>query len=320
MKNINIILPINISLNIIVLALILNLNSINSLKFFPIENAKEDKSFNNSFLIFTIKGVVDSNINNNINFSIEIKLYKDNELISEKNNANCSIPKNTRAIFGTQIISKCEIDLFYTPLTNKILFSKFISDSNLIIIEDQNKNVLGKNLTFYKYINITPDFEYIVKDIKSVKCLKNEYSFGIIGEINKIFVGSFIFNFTINPSSFIKAKCEYPFIYFNKKTMINCKIKLLNNDIFFENLNKGIVLKENYFRIYNDEGEKILKIKLGNNKDIIELKELSCKEENKYNNAINEELYKKIKDKNNEETKNKSIYKDEEKINELPIR
>ena len=86
MKNINLILPINISLNIIVLASILNLHSINSLKFFPIQNAKEDKSFNNSFLTFTIKGVVDSNINNNINFSIEIKLYKDNELISEKNN------------------------------------------------------------------------------------------------------------------------------------------------------------------------------------------------------------------------------------------
>ena len=187
----------------------------------------------------------------------------------------------------------------------------------MIIIEDQNKNVLGKNLTFYKYINITPDFEYIVKDIKSVKCLKNEYSFGIIGEINKIFVGSFIFNFTINPSSFIKAKCQYSFIYFNKKTMINCKIKLLNNNIFLANLNKGIVLKENYFRVYNDEGEKILKFELGNNKDIIELKQLSCKEENKYNNAINEELYKKIKDKNNKETKNKSIYEDEEKINEI---
>ena len=312
MKNINLIFPINISFNIIILVSIFN--SINSLKFFPIENAKEDKSLNNSYLIFTIKGAVDSPINNNVSFSIEIKLFKDNELISEKNNVNCSISKNTKAEFGTKIISKCELDLFYTPLANKILFSKIISDSNLLTIEDQNNKILGKNLTFYKYINITPDYEYIVEDLKSVKCLKNEYIFGMIGEIDKIFVSSFIFNFTIHPSSFIKAECESPYIYFTKKTMINCTIKLLNDEIFLENLNKGIILKENYFRVNNDEGEKILKIKLGNNKEIIELKELICKEENKYNNTNNEEEDKEIKDKINEETKNKSINEEEEKI------
>jgi hypothetical protein len=44
--------------------------------------------------------------------------------------------------------------------------------------------------------------------------------------------------------------------------MINCTLNISNNS----NINQGIELKENLYKIVNEEGEKILKIKIGNNK------------------------------------------------------
>ena len=332
MKNKNNIILYNISLYIIIFISILN--KINSVNFFPLENAKEEPSLNNSFLKLEIKGVVSSAVNKNLSFSIESELYKDNELISDKNYINCSIPKNPKAVFGTVTISKCEFDLFYTPIANKILFSKFISDINELKIEDPNNFILGQNLTFSKNLNISPNFEIIVEDLKTVKCLDNKYIFGIIGEIDRIFVSSFIFNFIINPNAYIKAKCISPYIYFTKKTMINCTIDLIKNDNNFEKeLDKGIILKENYYRIINEEGEKILKIKIGNNDKKIELKELKCKEvkkdiiqikniteveEDLSNNKINktnktdEEIERNLT-KVNGENRNKSLSIDKEK-------
>ena len=291
------------------------LNSINSVNFFPLENAKEQQSLNNSLLILEIKGVVSSAVNNNLSFSIESELYKDNELISGKNYINCTIPKNPKAVFGTVIISKCEFDLFYTPLANTILFSKFISNIKKLKIEDPNNYILGQNLTFSKNLNITPNFEYVVEDLKSVECLDNKYTLGIIGEIDRIFVSSFNFNFTINPNTFIKANCTSPYIYFTRKTMINCTIDLIKDDTNFEKeINKGIILKENYYRVINEEGEKILKMKIGNNKTKIEFKDLNCKEEkadiNETKNITDSE------DNLNKNKTNEEIETNLEKINE----
>lgn len=264
MKNKRYIFLFKICFNIIILLSLINIT--NSLSFFPLENVKEEEiSPNNTFLYFKIKGAIDSAINENITFKIETVLYKDNELLAQKKYAECLILRYPNAVFGTQIYTKCKLDLFYNPLTNKIFFSKFISNLNIIKIDDPNKYVIGKNLTFYKNIDIKPNFEFILEDLKAIKCFNKKFIFGLIGEVDKIFISSFIFNLTINSNSSIIAKCESPYIYFTRKIIINCTINILNNDTdFIINLNKGIQIKPNYYRVINDEGEKIIKIKINN--------------------------------------------------------
>ena len=285
------------------LFLLSSLNKINSLTFFPLENAKEEVFPNNSFLIFNIKGAIDSAINNNLSFLIESSLYKDDELLFNNSFVNCSIPKLENAKFGTNVIAKCKIDLYYSSFANKILFSKFIFDSNLKV-EDPNNFILNKNLEFTKNFNITPNYEYVVEDIKFIKCLNNKYIFGILGEIDKIFVSTFNFSFNINQNSAIIADCVSPFIYFTKKTMINCTIIINDNNLL--SYKNGIQIRDRYYKIIDDEGEKILKIKIGNNQNKLELKELSC---NDINNIISDE--------NNLNTNNitKTIQTEENNIN-----
>ena len=297
------------SLNICfhIILLFYRLNLINSFCFFPLKEAKEEISLNNTNLIFSIKGAVDSSFKEDINFLIESEFYKDNELLSNKKYVNCKIQKSPKAVFGTQINALCEFDLLYEPTSNKILFSKFISDTNMVKIDDPNNFILGKNLSFSKIINITQNYEFNIEGLKSINCFQNNYTFGIIGEIDKIFVSSFTFNLTINPSSPIKAQCKSPYIYFTRKTMINCTINILNNDTdFINNLNKGIEIKENYYRVINEEGEKILKIKIGNQNEKMELNNYNCSDENQVNN---EKEIENKSDKNktkdiNEESKN----------------
>ena len=311
---------LDIWLNIIILFYKLHL--INSLGFFPLKGAKEELSLNNTLLIFSINGAVDSSFNNDLNFLIESDFYKDNELLSNKRYINCIIQKSPNAVFGTQIDAICEIDLLIEPTCNTILFSKFISDSNIIKIDDPNNFILGKNISFSKNINITQNFEYNVEGLKFISCSKdNNYTFGIIGEMDKIFVSSFIFNLTINPYSSIKAQCKSPNIYFTKKAMINCTINILNNDNnFINNLNKGIEINNNYYRVINDEGEKILKIKIANDQNKIELPYLNCEKENTNintsNNFSENENEIKSEDIINIENKNTSINESDLTINE----
>ena len=304
----------------IIIIILSSMNIIYSLGIFPIENSKEEQSLNNTILVFTIKCAVDSAINDNLTFKIESELYKDEELLSKKNYVECFIEKNNKAVFGTQITTKCEYDLFYHPTANKILFVNFISDPDTLKMNDPNNYVLGRNLTFIKHIDIMPHFEYVVAELKSIECIKNNYVFGIIGEIDKIFVSSFAFNLAINQNSSIEAKCQSPNIYFTKKTMINCTITILNNDPnFIAGINQGIELKDNYYKIINEEGQKILKIKIGNNKNKIELKNFSCNQEQDFNNInLSNSTTDDINNNKNEENL-KIIEKISDKINNIDI-
>ena len=276
----------NIIFNIIILLLYF-VTSAKSLTFFPLGKANVEEFLNNTFLLnFKIKGAVDSPISQNISFQIQIDVYKNNELLDNKKYIECFIPKNNYAIFGSKVNSNCKFDLINTPLANKIKFTNFSYDSNIIKIDDRKNFILGNNITFSKNINITPNYEYIVEDLKIIKCMEDNFTFGIIGEIDKIFVSSFIFNLTINENSTINATCESPYIYFTRKTMINCTLNISNNS----DINHRIHLKENFYKITNEEGEKILKIKIGNNKDKIELNQLNCESEIKDNFTLNETI------------------------------
>ena len=299
------------SFNIILL--FFSIDVINSLNFFPTEKVKEEQSLNNSLLIFTIKGAVDSNIKQNISFNIEAEFYKDEELLSKNNYIKCTIQENIKAVFGTQITSKCEYDLFYSPLSNKIIFVNFTSDLNVLEIKDPNNYIIGNNFTFIKNIDIIHNFEFVVEELKLINCTNDEYIFGIMGEINNIFISGFTFNLTINQYSLVKAKCQSPYIYFTKKTMINCTISLLNkNEEFNKGLNKGIILKDNYYRIINEEGNKILKMKIGKNMHKIELA-YNCDEIQDYNNSIIN-VTNITRDENNNLIKEKEKLEDNEKI------
>ena len=276
----------NIIFNIIIILLYF-VTSAKSLTFFPLGKANVEEFLNNTFLLnFKIKGAVDSPISQNISFQIQIDVYKNNELLDNKKYIECFIPKNNYAIFGSKVNSNCKFDLINTPLANKIKFTNFSYDSNIIKIDDRKNFILGNNITFSKNINITPNYEYIVEDLKIIKCMEDNFTFGIIGEIDKIFVSSFIFNLTINENSTINATCESPYIYFTRKTMINCTLNISNNS----DINHRIHLKENFYKITNEEGEKILKIKIGNNKDKIELNQLNCESEIKDNFTLNETI------------------------------
>ena len=273
----------NIFFNIIIILLYF-VNSSKSLTFFPLEKANVEDFLDNTLLLyFKIKGAVDSPINQNITFQIQIDVYKNNELLANKKYIECFIQKNSYAIFGSKVNSTCKFDLINTPLANKIKFTNFSYDSNIIKIDDRKNFILGNNITFSKSNNITPNFEYIVEDLKIIKCMEGNFTFGIIGEIDQIFVSSFIFNLTINENSTINAICESPYIYFTRKIMINCILNISNNS----DINQGIELKENFYKVMNEEGEKILKIKIGNNKDKIELK-FNCESEIKDNFTLNE--------------------------------
>ena len=276
----------NIIFNIIIILLYF-VTSAKSLTFFPLGKANVEEFLNNTFLLnLKIKGAVDSPISQNISFQIQIDVYKNNELLDNKKYIECFIPKNNYAIFGSKVNSNCKFDLINTPLANKIKFTNFSYDSNIIKIDDRKNFILGNNITFSKNINITPNYEYIVEDLKIIKCMEDNFTFGIIGEIDKIFVSSFIFNLTINENSTINATCESPYIYFTRKTMINCTLNISNNS----DINHRIHLKENFYKITNEEGEKILKIKIGNNKDKIELNQLNCESEIKDNFTLNETI------------------------------
>ena len=274
----------NIIFNIIIL-LSYFVNSSKSLTFFPLDKAEVEEVLDNTFLLnFKIKGAVDSSIDQNITFQIQIEVYRNSELLSYNKSIDCLIPKNSYARFGTKVNSTCKFDLINTPLANKIKFTNFIVDSNIIKIDDRQNFILGNNIIFSRSNNITPNFEYIVEDIKIIKCMDGNLKFGILGEIDKIFVSSFNFNLIINQNSSIKALCESPYIYFTKKTMINCTLNISNNS----DISQKIELKENYYKVMNEDGEKILKIKIGNNKDKMELKYLNCESDNKDNFTLNE--------------------------------
>ena len=306
-------------LNIIILISLIE--EINSLTFFPLAKAKEEISENDTLIIFTIKGAVDSSFSKNISFSIETEFYSNNELLSKENYVNCHVPAAPKAKFGSHIIARCEYDLIDSPLADTMLFTKFISNKKVLKIDDQNKYILNEILTFSKKINITSDYEYIVESIETISCSENEYTFGIKGEINKIFITSFAFNFTINPASGIIAECESPYIYFKKKTMINCTIELLNDDKNFVKLNKGIVIKEKFYKVINDDAEeKILKFKIKQNSKKIEFKDLNCNNEDNQDNNNEEknitDNQKKESDIKNEDITD-NIDKDENKSNEI---
>ena len=300
--------------------LITLLEEINSLTFFPLAKAKEEISENDTLLLFTIKGAVDFSFSKNISFSIEVEFYANNELLSKENYVNCHVPAAPKAKFGTHIIARCEYDLIESPLADTMLFTKFISNKEVLKIDDQNKYIINEILNFSKKINITSDYEYIVEKIETISCSEKEYTFGIKGEINKIFITSFTFDLTINPASGLIAECESPYIYFKKKTMINCTIELLNDDKnFVDKLNKGIVIKEKFYKVINDEAEeKILIIKINSTK--IELKDLNCNNEDNQDNN-NEE--KNITDNQEEESdiknedKADNIDKNENKSKEI---
>lgn len=254
---------------------------INSFSFYVLENAieKQDSSKTN-ILSFTIKGGIDNGYNEDKYFKIQTEIYKDNEYLIKKI-ADCTLPRYPNAEFGASTNANCELDLSSSPNANKIKFIEFNSNENDVKINDLKKYVLEQNLSFTKKAEIKtdkPDIEFVASNIKSIKCVENKFIFGIEGEINKYWIDKFNFEITLNPNSNpITAKCECPNVYFNSDVTINCTITIQNDYNYINSLRNGIEIKENFYNTINTKSEKkILKIKIKNNQEKIEFRDIRC--------------------------------------------
>ena len=285
---------------------------INSLSFYVLEEAKENEksSSKSSILSFTIKGGVDQSFNEDIFFKIKTEIYKENKYLSEKN-AECTIPKNPDAKFGTSVIANCEIDLLSTDNPNKIKFISIISNNNKFQLNDINNYVLEKVLSFTKKIETKPDIEFTAASIKTIKCDYNKFIFGIKGDINKYWINSFTFDINLNENNSIKAKCVCPNVIFNSEITINCTITISTDNDFMENLKKGIILKENFYKITDKDAEKLLKFKIKNDKETIELKDFNCNPDNNEEKDVDYSNYSKKSNRG----KNENEYKRDEDSN-----
>ena len=302
-----------LSVSIIFLVEILSLLVfINSLSFYVLEEAKENEksSSKSSILSFTIKGGVDQSFNEDIFFKIKTELYKENKYLSEKN-AECTIQKNPDAKFGTSVIANCEIDLLSTDNPNKIKFISIISNNNKFQLNDINNYVLEKVLSFTKKIETKPDIEFTAASIKTIKCDYNKFIFGIKGDINKYWINSFTFDINLNENNSIKAKCVCPNVIFNSEITINCTITISTDNDFMENLKKGIILKENFYKITDKDAEKLLKFKIKNDKETIELKDFNCNPDNNEEKDVDYSNYSKKSNRG----KNENEYKRDEDSN-----
>ena len=267
---------------------------INSLSFYVLEKANEipDSSSKTNILSFSIKGGVDQGYNVDKYFKIQIEIYKDNELLIKKT-GDCTLPRFPNADFGASINANCELDLSSSPNGNNIKFIEFNSDSDLSI-NDLKKYVLEQSLSFTKKVEIKtdkPDIEFTASNIKSLQCFENKFIFGIEGEINKYWIDKFSFNITLNDNSNpITASCVCPNIYFNSDTTINCTLTIINDFNYIDSLRNGIVIKENFYNTINMKKEKkILKIKIKNNQEKIELKDIRCTPSNNEQNERDRE-------------------------------
>ena len=276
---------------------------INSLSFYVLEQAKEyeKSSSKENMLPFTIKGGVDQGFNEDVFFKIKTEFYNDDKYLSEAN-AECSIPKNPNAEFGTSIQAYCEINLSTTEKANKIKFIKAISGDNFTF-NDLKNYVIENSFTFTSktIVNKKPDFIFTAAKIKTIKCEEQKFIFEISGEMSKYWIDSFSFDMNINDSNSVSAKCECPNIYFNSDVNINCTITISNSNDFMESLKKGIILKETFYKAIDKNGEKLLKIEIKNNNEKIEFKDFNC----------NEQKSSQVKEYGNEEKKDNS----ENKIN-----
>ena len=253
---------------------------INSFSFYILDNPKEKEDSKSNSLIFTINGGVDQSFNEDKYFKIQVDVYKDYDKLNENNLlVKCTIPKSPSAEFGTSIKATCEIDLLSLPNANKIKFIDFIINDNNLKINDLKKYVLDNSLSFSKKkVELKPDMVFKAEKVKSLKCEGNKFIFGIEGEINKFHVKQFTFDINLNENYPIKANCECPdkYLYFSSVIMINCTIIALNDDTFMENLKKGIEIKANYYTIKDNDGEKLLQIKIKEDKEKIQFKEFDC--------------------------------------------
>jgi len=254
---------------------------INSFSFYILEKAKEIDNPSKTSLSFTINGGVDQAFNEDKFFKIKTQIYKDLELITNKN-AECRIPSSPQAEFGTTINVKCELDLLSSQNANNIKFIEFVINDNDLMINDLKKYVLESNLFFSKKIEMNADIEFTAENINLVKCSEDIFVFGIKGEFSSTFIRSFNFNITLNDNEQLKTKCESPDIYISKEETINCT---LVNYKSLESLKNGIIIKESYYKAINiNNEEKILKIKIKDNNNKIELKEINCSPQKKDDN------------------------------------
>ena len=272
---------------------------IKSIPFYILEQAKqvENLSQKSNVLSFTIKAGINEAFNQDKSFQIQSEIYNDVELL-KKTNIDCSIPKSPDADFGTKIDINCEIDLLTISDGNKVKFLEFISnsDDDLNII-DRNNNILGNYLSFTIKTNNKQDYEFTTESINSIKCFENKFVFGLKGEIDKYWIKGFSFNITWNDNFPLSAKCVCPNVYFSSEIMINCTLELINDDTFINNLNKGIIIKENIYEAIDSNNEKkIIKINIKDNKEKIELNEIECEKnvnekkekKNDYNFELND--------------------------------
>ena len=276
---------------IFLLEIISLLSFINSFSFFVVESAKEKENppSKAGILTFTINGRISEGFDTNKLFIIKTDIYEDNNLLSNKN-AECIIPRAPQADFGDTINANCEIDLQSFPKANKIKFKDFSSNDDKLEINDKKNYVLDNSLSFtQKLDNAKPDLEFIASNIKSLSCLGNKFIFGLEGEINKYWVDKFNFNITLNDQNGIIAECKCPNIYFNSDVMINCTITVLNDNNYIDSLKRGIEIKENLYNVINSKSEKkLFKLKIKNDKDKIELREIKCDPNSNNNNEQRE--------------------------------
>ena len=132
----------------IILSLFITLTNTQSI--FIIENAVENPSSKKNVLSFIIKAGINENINSDINFQIESEFFENDKYLKDEK-IECTIPKTLDVSFGTKIDIKCSINLYDIDClkSNKVKFTKFIKKDNLFI-DDRNKNILDKYLTFEK--------------------------------------------------------------------------------------------------------------------------------------------------------------------------
>ena len=271
---------------IVFLEIISLLSFINSFSFIVIESAKEkdNSSPKPGVITFTISGRISEGFDADKLFLIKSEIYKDYDLLSNKN-AECIIPRSPQADFGDTINSKCEIDLQSFQSANKIKFKEFFSNDEKLEIKDKRNYVLDNILSFTQKLDIKPDMDFIVSNMKSLGCTGNKFTFGIEGEISKYWVDKFNFNITLNEQNRIEAECQCPNVYFNSDAMINCTITVLNDFNFMENLKRGIEIKENIYNTINSKSEKkLLRIKIKNDKERIELRDFNCNPNSNNNN------------------------------------
>ena len=281
---------------------------INSFSFYILEKAKEIENPSKTSLSFTINGGVDQAFNEDKFFKIKTQIYKDLELITNKN-AECRIPSSPHAEFGTTINVKCELDLLSSQNANNIKFIEFVINDDDLMVNDLKKYVLESNLFFSKKIEMNVDIEFTAENIKLVKCSEDIFVFGIKGEFSGTFIRSFYFNITLNDNEQLITKCESPDIYISKEETINCT---LVNYKSLESLKNGIIIKESYYKAINIKNEeKILKIKIKDNNKI-ELRDINCSPKKEDDNKSSGGIYDYFKSIFTSNKKTEAINKEDE--------